>query len=166
MAGFQKLGCQKITTFLAVSFLSCNIERHMRYQIVALPEFFKMEFQNQLPWLPGCHGNTRFSQNLPTYVKFASLLVTIATTIIITTLHLVREIINRHLCSGNQYQMCAYFMGFHGNISLYLITLKCHLPSKVPSSTGRATLEPSLFWLYLPKYRVEAMTLLIMHMPI
>ena len=67
MATTQKLGCQKINTILAVSFLSCNIEKHMRYQIVALPEFYKIEFQNQLPWLPGRDGNQRFSQNLPTF---------------------------------------------------------------------------------------------------
>ena len=31
---------------------SRDIETHMRYQITALPEFYKMELQNQLSWLP------------------------------------------------------------------------------------------------------------------
>ena len=45
-----------------IFFLSFNIERQMSYQ-AALPEFYKMEFQNQLSWLPGCHGNQILSQN-------------------------------------------------------------------------------------------------------
>ena len=38
MATTQNLGCQKINTNLAISFLSCNIETHVTYQITALPE--------------------------------------------------------------------------------------------------------------------------------
>ena len=67
------------------------------------------------------------------HFKFASLSVTIATAVISITLHFVRQIVNRHLCFGNQYQMCAYFTCFHGNISSCLMTLKCHLQSKVLS---------------------------------
>ena len=63
MATTQKLGCLKINTILIIFFLSFNIERHMSYQIAALPEFYEMESQNQLSWLPGCHGNQRLSQN-------------------------------------------------------------------------------------------------------
>ena len=63
MATTQKLGCLKINTFLIIFFLSFNIERQMSYQIAALPEFYEMEFQNQLSWLPGCHGNQILSQN-------------------------------------------------------------------------------------------------------
>ena len=34
----------------------------MRDQITALhvPEFYKLDFLNQLSWLPGCYGNERF----------------------------------------------------------------------------------------------------------
>ena len=39
----------------------------MTYQIIALPEFYNMEFQNQFPLLPGCYGNQRSCQNLPTF---------------------------------------------------------------------------------------------------
>ena len=63
MATTQILGCLKINTNLIISFLSFNIERQMSYQVAALPEFYEMEFQNQLSWLPGCHGNQRLSQN-------------------------------------------------------------------------------------------------------
>ena len=63
MATTQKLGCLKINTNLIISFLSFNIERQMSYQIATLPEFYEMEFQNQLSWLRGCHGNQRLSQN-------------------------------------------------------------------------------------------------------
>ena len=76
-------GCGKINlvpyivndTILIISFLSFNIERQMSYQIATLPEFYKMEFQNQLSWLPGCHGNQ----------ILASISVAIATTIISIT---------------------------------------------------------------------------------
>ena len=57
MATTQKLGGLKMNTILIISFLSFNIERQMSYQIATLPEFYGMEFQNQLSWLPGCHGN-------------------------------------------------------------------------------------------------------------
>ena len=114
MATTQNLGCQKINTNLALSFSLCNIERHMTYQITALPEFYNMEFQNHLPWLPGCYGNQRSCQKS-------------------ITLHFVCQIVNRHLCFWNQYQMCAYFTCFPGNISSCLMTLKCHLQSKVLS---------------------------------
>ena len=69
MATNQKLGCQKINTIniLGISFLSCNIERHMRYQISTLPNVYKLEYQNQLPWLPGRHGNQTLAQNVPTF---------------------------------------------------------------------------------------------------
>ena len=71
MATTHNLGCQKINTNLAISFLSWNIERHVTYQITALPEFYKMEFQNQLPWLPGCYSNQRSCQNSLTFqVRF------------------------------------------------------------------------------------------------
>ena len=63
MATTQKLGCLKINTFLIIYLLSFNIEKQMSYQIAALPEFYEMEFQNQLSWLPGCHGNQILSQN-------------------------------------------------------------------------------------------------------
>ena len=53
MATTQKLGCLKINTFFIISFLSFNIERQMSYRITALPEFYEMEFQNKLSWLPG-----------------------------------------------------------------------------------------------------------------
>ena len=108
-----------VDTFL----LSCNIERHMRYQITALPQFYRMVFQNQLCWSSGCH---------------ASLLVTIATAGINITLCLVRQIVNRHLCFRNQYQMCAYFKGFIGNISLYLMTLKCRLQPNILLSDNKS----------------------------
>ena len=85
MATTQKLGYQKINTLLDLSFLSCNIERHMRYQIVASHELYKMESQNQLFWLPGCHGKKRLFK-ICLHLKFASLSVTIATTIISVTL--------------------------------------------------------------------------------
>ena len=41
MANTQKLGSLKINTILVMSFLSCNIERHMIHQITALSEFYK-----------------------------------------------------------------------------------------------------------------------------
>ena len=63
MATTQKLGGLKMNTILIIFFLSFNIERQMSYQIAALPEFYKMEFQNQLSWLSGCHGNQILSQN-------------------------------------------------------------------------------------------------------
>ena len=40
-----------------------DIERQMSYQIATLPEFYEMEFQNELSWLPGCHGNQILSQD-------------------------------------------------------------------------------------------------------
>ena len=43
MVTTQNLGCQKVNTNLAIYFLSCNIESHMRYQITALPEFYNYE---------------------------------------------------------------------------------------------------------------------------
>ena len=58
---------------------------------------------------------------------FASISVAIATTIISITLYLVPQVVNRHFCFRNQHQMCAYFIGFHGNISLYIMTMKCIL---------------------------------------
>ena len=63
MATTQKLGSLKINTILIISFLSFNIKRQMSYQIATLLEFYEMEFQNQLSWLPGCHGNQILSQN-------------------------------------------------------------------------------------------------------
>ena len=63
MATTQKLGGLEMNTILIISFLSFNIERQMSYQIAALPKFYKMEFQYQLSWLPGCHGNQILSQN-------------------------------------------------------------------------------------------------------
>ena len=63
MATTQKLGCLKMNTILITSLLSLNIERQMSYQIATLPKFYEMEFQNQLSWLPGCHGNQILAQN-------------------------------------------------------------------------------------------------------
>ena len=63
MATTQKLGCLKMNTILIISFLLLNIQRQMSYHIVTPPEFYEMEFQNQLSWLPGCHGNQILSQN-------------------------------------------------------------------------------------------------------
>ena len=48
MATTQNLGCQKINTKLAVSFSSCNIERHVTYQITALSEFYNVEFSKSV----------------------------------------------------------------------------------------------------------------------
>ena len=68
MATTQNLGCQKINTNLAISFLSCNIERHMGYKITALPEFYNMDFQNV---------------KIHLHFKFASLSGTKATAIVV-----------------------------------------------------------------------------------
>ena len=62
MATTQRLGGLKMNTILIISFLSFNIERQMSYQIAALPEFYKMAFQNQLSLLPGSHSNQILSQ--------------------------------------------------------------------------------------------------------
>ena len=67
MAGFHG-NHPKIRLFENQHYFDCiffivYIERQMSYQIAALPEFYEMEFQNQLSWLPGCHGNQRLSQN-------------------------------------------------------------------------------------------------------
>ena len=115
-----------MNTILIISLLSLNIETQMSYQIATLPESYEMEFQNQLSWLLGCHGNQILSQIRQHFI-FASISVAIATTIISITLYLVPHVVNRHFCFRNQHQMCAYFMGFHGNISLYIMTMKCFL---------------------------------------
>ena len=61
MAGFHgnhpKIRLFENEHYFDYIFLSLNIERHMNYKIATLPEFYEMEFQNQLSWLPGCHGN-------------------------------------------------------------------------------------------------------------
>ena len=81
MAGFhgnlQKIRLSEIKIILAISLLPCSIERHiMRYEITALPEFYNVEFQNQLSKIIQC-------------LKFASLSVIMATTFVSITLHLV-----------------------------------------------------------------------------
>ena len=96
----------------------------MSYQIAALHEFYEIEFQNQLSWLPGCHGNQILSQTF--YLCF-HISVAIAITVISITLYLVPQVVNRHFCFRIQRQMYAYFMGFHGNISLDIMTMKCFL---------------------------------------
>ena len=118
MATTQKLGCLKINTILVVAFFMCDIERQISYQITALPEFYKIEFQNQLPWLPDCIGNQRCSQNLPTFYLPFHFSYNNNPNYKYNFTFGASEVVNRHLCFRNEYQMCAYFMGFHGNISL------------------------------------------------
>ena len=70
---------------------------------------------------------------------FLSIAVTIATTIISITLDLEHWIVIRHLCFRNEYQMYAYYMVFHENILLYVMTMKCHLQAKIVSSLAEPT---------------------------
>ena len=64
----------------------------MSNQIAALPEFYEMEFQNQL-----CLGNlvamvTEYCLKISQHFIFASISVAIATTIISLTLYLVPQV--------------------------------------------------------------------------
>ena len=79
-----------------------------------------------------CHGYlvamvTKDCLKISQHFIFASISVAVATTIISITLYLVPQVVNRHFCFRNQHQMCACFMGFHGNISLHMMTMKCIL---------------------------------------
>ena len=96
MATTQNLGCQKINTNLAISLLSCNIERHVTYQITTLPEFYKSSKISCLGYLVAMV--TKDCVKIHLHFKFASLSVTIATAIISITLHFVRQIVNKDLC--------------------------------------------------------------------
>ena len=70
---------------------------------------------------------TKYYLKISQHFIFASISVAIATPVISITLYLMPQVVNRHFCFRIQHQMYAYLMGFHGNISLDIMTMKCFL---------------------------------------